>query len=204
MRARGWQYTPSLYPGESDEISRSGVSKAAQQKRIKVPTADESAGGPANAGAVKQSDRNAYIQSYWGTDGTPGCQAAGNGAVRISDPPIRKIDENSAKIAQLVIDRQKSDPRLVQESKRYVACMATQGYAVENGWIGAHQLLDGIYTDAGIGPGGGHDPKSASGIALKAKIDAPANANVEWNKIFNEVTNEAVQDARSPLASTSQ
>jgi hypothetical protein len=205
MRSRGWQYTPSLYPGESEEITRSsGVSKAAQQKRIKVPTADESAGGPANAGAVKQSDRNAYIQSYWGTDGTPGCQAAGNGAVRLSDPPIRKIDENSARIAKLVTDRQRSDPRLVQESKRYVQCMAGLGYVTVSGWVGPHQLRESIYSEAGTGgPGGGYNPKAPEGRALEAKLAALASAdgrcNTAWNKIFDEVTNRAVQDARKSV-----
>jgi hypothetical protein len=202
MRSRGWQYTPSLYPGESEDITRSsGVSKAAQQKRIKVPTADESAGGPPNAATIKQSDRNAYIQSYWGADGTQGCQAVGNAAVGLSDPSIRKMDDNSAKIAKLVTDRQRSDPRLVQESKRYVQCMSGLGYTTVNGWIGPHQLRERIYAEAGTGgPGGGYNPKTPKGKALEAKLAALASAdnhcNVEWKEIFNEVTNEALTEAR--------
>jgi hypothetical protein len=203
MRSKGWQYTPSLYPGESDDIARSGVGKAAQEKRIKVPTATESAGGPANAANIGKSDRPAYIASYWGTAGNPGCKAAGDEAVGKSDPRIRKINENGAKVAKLVTDRLASDPRLVQESKRYVECMAALGYVTVSGWVGPNQLREGIYTEAGISPGGGYNPKTPEGKALEAKLAALASAdsscNTAWKKTVDTVTSEALIEARKSV-----
>jgi hypothetical protein len=204
MRGGGWQYTPTLYPGESEEIARSGVSKASQQKRIKVPTAIESAGGPANAAAIKQSDRAAYIQAYWGTNGSQGCKAVGDQTVQTSDPRIRTIDENGAKVAKLVTDRLAADPRLTLESKRYVQCMARLGYTTVSGWVGPHQLRERIYAQAGTGgPGGGYDPKTPEGKALEAKLAALASAdgrcNTAWNKTVDEVTREALIEGRKSV-----
>jgi hypothetical protein len=199
MQGQGWNYTPSLYPGESDEIARSGISKSAQQKRIGIPPASQVAGGPATASGIAEADRDGFMRSYWGADGQDGCKSVGDDAVGKSDPRIRKIVENGERVANMVTDRVASDPRLAAESKRYVLCMSEHGYTVRSGWIGAHELREQIYADAGIGAGGGYDPRTADGLALDAKLDRLGNADgscdAAWNSIFGVVNREAQIEA---------